>query len=95
MRRIEARSLQRRAVMHALEAGELLASERPTIPVPAPLESEIRLRVARVPYPAMTVEVTMCDLTRDPRSESYIPEEERGRPQNDSPPSTSIVRALK
>ena len=87
--------MQTRIAMHALEAGELLANERPTIPVPAPLESEIRLRVARVPRAAMTVEVVMCDLTRDPRSESYIPEEERGRPQNESPPSTSIVRALK
>jgi hypothetical protein len=81
--------------MHALETGELLASERPTIPVPAPLESEIRLRVARVPRAAMTVEVVMCDLTRDRRSESYIPEDERGRPQNERPPSTSIVLALK
>jgi hypothetical protein len=81
--------------MHALEAGELLASERPTIPVPAPLDSEVRLRVARVARHAVTVEVVMCDLTRDPRSETYIPEAERSALQNESPPSTSTVRALK
>jgi hypothetical protein len=103
--------------MHALEfEGELLgyelASERPTIPVPPPRESGVRLRVARVAYFGATVDVVVCDLSRDPRSEDFVP-----RPahrsgfyparcvpqgvrslavaQKDSPPSTSMVRALK
>ncbi len=48
-------------------------NERPTIPVPAPRDSGVRLRVARVAYPAATVDVVLCDLSRDPRSESYSP----------------------
>ena len=82
-------------IMHALVVEELQPNERPTIPVPAPLESEVRLRVTRVQSFAVTVEIVMCDLTRDPRSESYIPPNERIFSQNESPPSTSIVRALK
>src|SRR5690349_4405474 len=101
--------------MHALEfegAGgmsELLASDRPTIPVPAPRESGVRLKVSKVAYAAATVDIVVCDLSRDPRSESFV---ERPAPhrsgfipkrcgavvslfQNESPPSTSIVRALK
>ena len=83
--------------MHALEIeGELLASERPTIPVPAPRESGVRLKVARVAYAVATVDVVLCDLSRDPRSESYVPREPTsGLFQNERPPSTSIVRALK
>ena len=84
--------------MHALdlEDEELLSvNDRPTIPVPAPRESGVRLRVAcvRVPYPAATVDLVMCDLSRDPRSEDYMTEP--ALDQNERPPSTSIVRALK
>jgi hypothetical protein len=64
--------------MHALDVEEelLLAEERPiqerpTIPVPAPRESGVRLKVSRVPWTAATVDVVVCDLTRDPRSEDY------------------------
>jgi hypothetical protein len=49
-------------------------NERPTIPVPAPRESGVRLRVARVPTGAATVDVVICDLSRDPRSEDFSPE---------------------
>jgi hypothetical protein len=124
--------------MHALEfRGELLASDRPTIPVPAPRESGVRLRVERVAYAAATVDVVVCDLSRDPRSEDHAPATvregsmraraenehvahrsgffparcstrfgafavvvdpavgDREAAQNERPPSTSIVRALK
>jgi hypothetical protein len=123
--------------MHALEfRGELLASDRPTIPVPAPRESGVRLKVERVAYAAATVDVVVCDLSRDPRSEDhapvtvrdgqlaarrqaahrsgFFPARARAAPrfgafavvvdapigdreaaQNERPPSTSIVRALK
>ena len=129
--------------MHALNyPGELLASDRPTIPVPPPRESGVRLKVERVAYAAATVDVVVCDLSRDPRSEDYASSvdrvaslgdlrepdgyrsceshdlSERRRvahrsgffparcaprfgafavvvAQNDRPPSTSIVRALK
>ncbi|MBX3225075.1 MAG: hypothetical protein KF795_31450 [Labilithrix sp.] len=66
--------------MHALEVeGEVLdeclhPNDRPTIPVPAPRESGVRLMVARVPWSAVTVDVVICDLSRDPRSESFVPE---------------------
>ena len=94
--------------MHALDTeGELLASDRPTIPVPLPGESGVRLKVARVAYAAATVDVVVCDLSRDPRSEDYAPRTAHRwfSParcgalalvgQNDRPPSTSTVRALK
>lgn len=127
--------------MHAQFQGELLASDRPTIPVPAPRESGVRLKVERVAYAAATVDVVVCDLSRDPRSEDHAPSAAttaagdagdvatadepapatcrsgffpaRARArfgafavvvrraanddtcQNDRPPSTSIVRALK
>ncbi len=72
-----------------------MASERPTIPVPEPRESGIRLKVAQLPISGATVDVVLCDLSRDPRSESYIAKEARDDDQNESPPSTSTVRALK
>jgi hypothetical protein len=87
--------------MHALDfEGELLSqNERPTIPVPAPRESGVRLRVARVSVPPMvaTVDLVVCDLSRDQRSEDYTPDDQREafEAQNERPPSTSIVRALK
>ena len=116
--------LARGARMHALEfeeergalveqegAVELLACDRPTIPVPAPRESGVRLRVSRVAYAAATVDVVVCDLSRDPRSESFVDTAPHGVGadhvgparcgvvvelfQNERPPSTSIVRALK
>ena len=91
---------------------ELLAAcDRPTIPVPAPRESGVRLKVSRVAYAAATVDVVLCDLSRDPRSESFVevaPHRSGFVParcgvvvdlfqvaQNERPPSTSIVRALK
>jgi len=85
--------------MHALDVeGELLSvNDRPTIPVPPPRESGVRLRVARrsMPMVAATIDVVVCDLSRDPRSEDYIAAGELDQPQNERPPSTSIVRALK
>lgn len=60
------------ASMHALDvSGELLASERPTIPVPPPRDSGVRLKVERKAYYAATVDVVVCDLSRDPRSETF------------------------
>lgn len=87
--------------MHALDfEGELLsATDRPTIPVPPPRESGVRLRVSRksIPLVAATVDIVVCDLSRDPRSEDYTSDDqdEPAGPQNERPPSTSIVRALK
>lgn len=78
--------------MHALDVeGELLVTERPTIPVPAPRDSGVRLTVTRVACVGATVDVVLCDLSRDPRSETYT----AARDQNERPPSTSTVRALK
>lgn len=85
---------------------EVRACDRPTIPVPAPRESGVRLKVSRVAYAAATVDVVLCDLTRDPRSESFVDKAPHRAGlarcgvvvslfQNDKPPSTSIVRALK
>jgi hypothetical protein len=86
--------------MHALDVeGELLtANERPTIPVPAPRESGVRLRVARksVPLVAATVDLVVCDLTRDSRSEDYVPDDQRDgeAPQTVRQPAMSNIRAL-
>jgi len=86
--------------MHALGVeGELLSvNDRPTIPVPPPRESGVRLRVARVPCPlfAATVDLVVCDLSRDPRSEAYVPDDQRedDEPQTVREPSMSNVRAL-
>ena len=97
-----------------------MASERPTIPVPEPRESGVRLKVAQLPIFAATVDIVVCDLSRDPRSESYIASSKRSHKtrtprrsglwpkdhdalakcrdeadQNERPPSTSTVLALK
>lgn len=64
--------------MAALDVrGELLEigddtpnEERPTIPVPR--ESGIQLRTLKVGYAAATVDVVLCDLSRDPRSEDFV-----------------------
>ena len=48
-------------------------NDRPTIPMPAPRESGVRLQVSRIATSAATVDVVVCDLSRDPRSESYVP----------------------
>ena len=105
--------------------------ERPTIPVPPCRESGIRLKVTRVPCVAATVDVVVCDLSRDTRSEEFSPRADspgaegppilapkrrrslplrrllaavtapirgqaaRDPDQNEWPPSTSTVRALK
>lgn len=81
--------------MTALELvdEQLPVTERPTIPVPAPLESEVRMKVTRVPGVAATVDVVVCDLSRDPRSETFYAANDFV--QNERPPSTSTVRALK
>lgn len=107
------RALESEGERRVVEAGwdGLPACDRPTIPVPAPRESGVRLKVERVAYAAATVDVVLCDLTRDPRSDSFIdPTPHRSGAghaglarcgavvdlfQNERPPSTSIVRALK
>jgi hypothetical protein len=45
----------------AIVDGKLQPNERPTIPVPAPLDSEVRLRVTRVTSFAATVDLVVCD----------------------------------
>ena len=86
--------------MHALEfEGELLSvNDRPTIPVPAPRESGVRLRVARksVPLVAATVDLVVCDLTRDPRSEEHVADAQRDgeEPQTVRQPAMTNIRAL-
>ena len=82
---------------HDLDGEELPATERPTL-VPEPRESGVRLRVARVsvPLPAVTVELVVCDLTRDRRSETYVPDDQRdgGEPQTMRQPDMTNIRAL-
>jgi hypothetical protein len=99
-----------------MEDEDLSPNDRPTIPVPPPRDSGIRLAVTRVPIGAATVDAVLCDLSRDPRSENWVgegatqvedellsaladpdaaPSSDRLRDQNERPPSTSIVRALK
>lgn len=57
--------------------SHLSINDRPTIPVPAvpsARDSGVRLKIAHVEWPAATVDVVVCDLSRDPRSEDYAPE---------------------
>jgi hypothetical protein len=59
------------------EDAHLSINDRPTIPVPAvpdARDSGVRLKIAHVEWPAATVDVVVCDLSRDPRSEDYSPE---------------------
>lgn len=52
------------------------ADERPTLPVP-PAESGVRLNpfgLASGPLPFALVDVVVCNLSRDPRSEDYAPD---------------------
>lgn len=73
--------------MHALDvSGELLASERPTIPVPPPRDSGVRLQVEKKAYYAATVDVVVCDLTRDPRSEDFTTAESSPQPVTERSP---------
>lgn len=47
--------------------------DRPTLPVPAPAyESGVRLAAVPISVLGATVDLVMADLTRDPRSESWI-----------------------
>jgi hypothetical protein len=84
------------AVPSALDLvdDQLPVTDRPTIPVPAPIESEVRLKVTRVAWVAATVDIVVADLSRDPRSETYYANDVSPL-QNERPPSTSTVRALK
>jgi hypothetical protein len=89
-------------------------SQRPTIPSPPPaIESGIRLSTMEFSAArGATVDVVLCDLRCDPRSEDFTefadPSAQRSGfyashgaegddsdHQNERPPSTSIVRALK
>ena len=70
------------------ESPDGMANERPTLPVPYDTrESSVRLRVARVAYGSATVDVVLCDLSRDPRSESYA-ESRAGSLEQRATPST-------
>ena len=56
-----------------MSGGELPTEEpgeRPTIPVPR--ESGVQLRTLKVAYAAATVDVVLCDLSKDPRSEDFV-----------------------
>jgi hypothetical protein len=86
--------------MHALDVeGELLSvNDRPTMPVPPPRESGVRLRVARVSVPLVsaTIDIVVCDQTRDPRSEDYVADDQRDGepPQTVRQPAMTNIRAL-
>ncbi len=61
----------------SLEDADVPIAERETLPpptVPEPKASEVRLR-ARIEYASAVVDVVLADLTRDPRSEDWLPRE--------------------
>lgn len=62
-------------------------NERPTIPVPR--ASGIRLNKTRIPIPSATIDIVVCDLSRDPRSESYL----APALQDESPEARRLPRA--
>ncbi len=62
----------------------------PTERIP-PSEGRLSGIRVRVPYAAATVDIVVCDLRRDPRSEDFV---EEPPPVVERPPSKSTVRAL-
>ncbi len=79
--------------MGALEVWRdaLDQNDRPTLPVPEPRDSGVRLKVAKVAYGFAMVDVVLCDLSRDPRSEYF----HAGNAPAEKPPAFAIVAALK
>jgi hypothetical protein len=96
------------------DEASLSIRDRPTMPAPpVPHESGLRLRAGSPSsFASAVVDVVVCDLSRDPRSESFrlhvvrdplqsacksmpVGNDRNGSPQNERPPSTSTVRALK
>jgi hypothetical protein len=54
------------------ENEPLSPDDRPTIPGPAaPRESGVQLAMVRMPASGATVDIVVCDLSRDPRSEEF------------------------
>lgn len=81
---------------------ELGVHDRPTIPIPpAPFESGVRLGPKATALIAVTVDVVAADLTRDPRSESWVsPPEAADRAEEEGAitprvAAFSLVRALR
>ena len=65
------------------------------MPVPESRDSGVRLKVAKVAYGFAMLDVVVCDLTRDPRSESYVARERPDAERGTCPPALANVRALK
>src|SRR6185436_16078764 len=63
--------------------------ERPTIPVPMPAGSGVRITLHSPQLSWAVVDVVVCDLSRDPRSEDYFDAQdahgEASEPQNERP----------
>lgn len=77
--------------MGALEVWReaLDQDDRPTMPVPEARESGVRLQVAKVAYGFAMIDAVVCDLSRDPRSEFYVQQQEA------RPPALATVHALR
>lgn len=91
------------AVAEVVRDGvELGVHDRPTIPIPpAPFESGVRLGPKATVLIAVTVDLVTADLTRDPRSESWVAPPEADVRAEDEAAITprvaafSLVRALR
>lgn len=85
------------------EYEELGVHDRPTIPIPpAAFESGVRLGPKATVLIAVTVDVVTADLTKDPRSEAWVPPPEAAVRGDDEDPEItprgaafSLVRALR
>ncbi len=79
---------------------ELGIHDRPTMPVPPPpFESGVRLGAVVISVTGATVDMVTADLSRDPRSESYVDDESGARPAEREtwrpPVRSSMVRSLR
>lgn len=75
----------------------LAEDDRPTMPVPEARESGVRLKVAKVAYGFAMIDVVLCDLSRDPRSEYFVDRTLGARDDSpeERPAALAIVNALK
>ena len=73
----------------------LAEDDRPTMPVPEPRESGVRLKVAKVAYGSAMIDVVTCDLSRDRRSECFRDANREAARSGEKPPAMSNVRALR
>jgi hypothetical protein len=77
------------------ENEPLSPNDRPTLPGPAaPRESGVQRTMVRMPTSGATVDIVVCDLSRDPRSEEFLVEQRRPSRPVMLPPTPRSCRGV-